>query len=167
MRFLKPLAALALVYSVAAVNAQADPDAMRGKALPAFTMKDLNGKKITNQTLKGKVVLFDFWATWCGPCKKASPLMQSLHKKYASKGLVVVGANVNDAKGAASKYKKDHKYSYLFTTGGEDLLRKAGFTGIPGFIFVDKKGVVQKVQLGFGDELSADFENTVRRLLAS
>jgi thiol-disulfide isomerase/thioredoxin len=159
--------AFALVAAVAAVNAQGDPEAMRGKALPAFTMKDLNGKAVTNASLKGKVVLFDFWATWCGPCKKASPLMQELHKKYSSKGLVVVGANVNDQAGAAAKYKKDHKFSYLFTTGGEALLRKTGFTGIPGFIFVDKKGVVQRVQLGFGEGLGDDFENTVRRLLAS
>ncbi len=166
MRFVKPLMAFALLSAMVAVNGQADPSALKGKALPAFKMTDLNGKAVTNASLKGKVVLFDFWATWCGPCKKASPLMQTLHKKYASKGLVVVGANVNDAKGAASKYKNEHKYSYLFTTGGEELLRKTGFSGIPGFIFVDKKGIVQKVQLGFGEELTTEFENTVKQLLA-
>ncbi len=159
--------ALALASALVVGNAQpGDPDAMKGKALPKFAMKDLNGKPITNATIKGKVVLFDFWATWCGPCKKASPLMESLHKKYASKGLVVIGANVSDAAGSAAKYKKEHKYSYLFTTGGEDLLRTAGFAGIPGFIFVDKKGVVQKVQTGFGEALSADFESTIKKLLA-
>ena len=157
--------ALALVSAFVVSPAQ-DPEAMRGKALPAFTMKDLNGKTVSNASLKGKVVLFDFWATWCGPCKMASPLMQSLHKKYASKGLVVLGANVSDAKGAAAKYKKEHNFDYLFTTGGEGLLKKAGFTGIPGFIFVDKKGVVRKVQSGFGPQLEADFENAIKKLLA-
>ena len=167
MRFVKPLLTLALVSAFVVSQAQGDPQAMNGKALPAFSMKDLNGKPVTNKSLKGKVVLLDFWATWCGPCKMASPLMETLHKKYSGKGLVVIGANIQDPKGAAAKYKKEHKYSFLFTTGGEELMRKAGFTGIPGFVFVDKKGIVRKVQVGYGTSLEKEFDSVVRSLLAS
>jgi thiol-disulfide isomerase/thioredoxin len=169
MKFMKPIVAMALVSAMVAGVSQgtANPTAMTGKPLPAFKMTDLAGKTVTNASLKGKVVLFDFWATWCGPCKMASPLMQSLHKKYASKGLVVIGANVLDEEGKAAKYKKEHGYTYRFTTGGDDLLRKGGFRGIPGFIFVDKKGVVRKVQVGFSPEAGVEMENAVKKLLAS
>ena len=172
MKMLKHVAALALISSIAVAQAQTPqnrpgPESLTGKAMPKFTMKDLSGKAVTNASLKGKVVIFDFWATWCGPCKAASPLMQDLHKKYAKKGLVVVGANVMDpAPNGAKNYSKEHGYNYLFTTGGDDLARSIGITGIPCFVFMDKKGIVQKVQIGYGDELKIQFEDTVRSLLA-
>lgn len=142
-------------------------NAMEGKKLPTFTMKDLAGKPVTNATLKGKVVVFDFWATWCGPCMKASPLMQSLHKKYASKGLMVIGAKVQDENGSAANYAKEHGYSYKFTNGGDALFETFKVPGIPCFVFVDKKGVVNKVQIGYGPELEAVFDKKVQALLAA
>jgi cytochrome c biogenesis protein CcmG/thiol:disulfide interchange protein DsbE len=111
-------------------------------------------------------VLFDFWASWCGPCKAASPTMEAFSKKYGSKGLVVIGANVSDQPGAAAKYVKEHGYTYKFTTGGDPILGKFGFNGIPAFVFMDKKGIVRKVQMGYGTELNAEFESEIKKLLA-
>lgn len=139
----------------------------QGKPIPSFTMKDTAGKAVSNKTLKGKVYIVDFWATWCAPCVAASPLMNKLYKKYSSQGLVILGANVSDKPGAAVSYKKQHKYAYTFTTGGEGLAGKLGVSGIPAFFFVDKKGVVQKVQEGFSPKLEADFEATIKKLLAA
>ena len=123
-----------------------------GKTVPAFSMRDLAGKTHTDKTLRGRVVLIDFWATWCGPCKKAAPVMQALHTKYGKKGLTVIGANVEGIEGDASKLVKDyratHKYTYTFTVGNEDLGSKWKVEGIPTFILVDKKGVVRIIQTG-------------------
>jgi thiol-disulfide isomerase/thioredoxin len=137
-----------------------------GKPVPAFTMKDTAGKTITNKSLKGKVYVIDFWATWCGPCKQASPGMNELHKKYAKQGLVVLGANISDTPGSALKYKKEHKYGYTFTTGGEKLAQALGVQGIPAFFFVDRNGKIAEVQEGYGPGLDAKFEATVKKLLA-
>jgi thiol-disulfide isomerase/thioredoxin len=163
------LAALAALGSVAGSIAAMPqgPEKMEGKKMPAFTMKDTNGKTITDKSLKGKVVLVDFWATWCPPCVAASPTMNKLHAKYAKQGLVILGANVSDRPGAAVKYKNEHKYAYTFTTGGEKLANSLGVRGIPAFFFVDRKGVIQDVQTGFGPELEKQFEGTVKRLLAA
>jgi cytochrome c biogenesis protein CcmG, thiol:disulfide interchange protein DsbE len=172
IKFAKPLIAFVLASAFVIGQPQAgNPEKLKGKALPSFKMKDLSGKTITNSSLKGKVVLLDFWASWCGPCKAASPLMQELHAKYNKQGLIVIGANVLEftpeaKKTAAAKYKKEHKYTYTFTTGGDDLVRKAGFTGIPAFIYVDRKGIVQQVQMGYGPEAKSQMEKQVRNLLA-
>ena len=167
-RISKVVLAVAALSVVGSAFAQAPPkNALEGKKLPAFTMKDLSGKTVNNASLKGKVVIFDFWATWCGPCMKASPLMQSLHKKYGSKGLMVIGAKVQDDEGSAADYAKKHGYTYKFTNGGDPLFNAFKVGGIPCFVFVDKKGVVNKVQIGYGDELVTQFETRVKTLLAA
>ena len=61
-------------------------------------MPDLAGKKVDLAELKGKVVLVDFWASWCGPCKEEMPVLEALHEKYAEEGLVIVGVNIDNNK---------------------------------------------------------------------
>lgn len=167
-RFL-PLAALAL-FSTGAF-AQAALQAMVGKPLPAMKMADINGKVHTNASLKGKVVLLDFWATWCGPCKAASPSMNMLHKKYSKQGLVVIGANTMDGSPADSKkksiaYQREHKYAYNFTYDNDAFAKSVGVGGLPTFVFVGRDGKVSKVQVGFGENLVSVFESTIKSLLA-
>jgi len=149
--------------------------AWKGKPAPKFSMKAIDGKVHTNASLKGKVVLLDFWATWCGPCKAASPSMQNLHKKHASKGLVVVGANgwESGPKGPdvnnpsyAKKYATEHKYSYVFTYGNDPLMKTLGMNGIPTFVLIDRKGVIREVWTGFGPRSEATMEAAIGKLLA-
>jgi thiol-disulfide isomerase/thioredoxin len=162
------VAASLLVFATAA---QAQVKKFEGKTMPAFSMKDVKtGKVYTNSSLKGKVVILDLWATWCGPCKMASPTMQRLHAKYAKQGLVVIGANVDgsDSVSAVKKYADSHKYSYAFTQGNDELSNKLEVQGIPAFLFIDKKGVVRRVATGFAPGQSEiQFEQVVRSLLAS
>lgn len=157
----------ALVAAIA--TAQSPVESLNGKKMPSFSMTDLSGKKHTNTSLKGKVVILDFWASWCGPCKAASPTMQALHQKYASKGLVVIGANTEgqgDGFAIAKKYAAEHRFGYTFTAKNEDFAQKLGIQGIPTFIFIDKKGVVRRVEVGFNPgSTPASFEDTVKRLL--
>lgn len=164
-------AASILAIGAIVVSAQGGQgEALKGKPFPSFKMTDTTGKVHTNASLKGKVVLLDFWATWCGPCKAASPTMQKLHEKYAKQGLVVIGANTferpNDRAGAAAKYKKEHSYGYTFTKENDKLAQQLGVNGIPFFVFIDRKGVVREVATGFGaGESPAQFEEIVKKLL--
>lgn len=142
-----------------------------GKPAPAFSLKTLSGKTLTNANTKGKVVLIDMWASWCGPCKAASPTMQELHKKFASKGLMVVGANVMDgsvadSKMQSAKYQKEHKFSYTFAFGADPLAEKFGVQGIPFFVVIDRTGIVRDVMVGFSAEHSPSvFANSISKWL--
>jgi thiol-disulfide isomerase/thioredoxin len=148
-----------------------------GKPMPSFRMIDIQEQPITNESLKGKVVLIDFWATWCGPCRMLSPILQMLHEKYAARGLVVIGANTSERNGLglsspikdwAADYAREHHYTYTFTYGNESFERSCRVPGLPTVFLVDKKGVVRDVEEGITPPL-ADFqailEDAVKRLL--
>lgn len=142
---------------------------VEGKPVPTFSMKTTAGKTVSNSSLKGKVVLLDFWATWCGPCKAASPLVQKLHSTFGKKGFVAIGANTfeqDNPAGAAKKYAAEHSYTYLFTVQNDKLAESWGVTGIPYFVLIDKKGVVNKVYRGYGPEMDKDLNARVAKLVA-
>lgn len=169
MKRILATAALAILTFSAFSQGGGSLSGLVGKSAPPFKMKDVKGKTHTNKSLKGKVVLLDFWATWCGPCKAASPTMQALHKKYASKGLVVVGANAFDGTDGLAKskaYSKEHGYSFTFTYGNDKFAQSLGIRGIPAFVFIGKDGKIAETQVGFGEELAGKFETTVKNLLA-
>jgi thiol-disulfide isomerase/thioredoxin len=143
------------------------------RKMPAFKLVDTTGKSITNETLKGKVYLMDFWATWCGPCKAAMPTMQKLHNKYKSRGFTVIGTNILERGGnktiIAGQFQKAAKFTYVFaknTPDAEKLAQKLKIEGIPTFLLVDKTGTVRHVEVGFSpaheDELAKMIESLLR-----
>lgn len=144
-----------------------------GKAAPTFVGTTTEGAKLSSaDNLKGKVLLLDFWATWCGPCKEASPTMQKLHKDYWAKGLRVIGVSGGEgfeedksAKPIAA-YKKEHKYTYPFVYNNEKSFKDYTITGVPQFILIGKDGKVKKTWEGFTkDKTPADIEAAVKAAL--
>lgn len=162
----------ALVLTAAVVVAQNFPvKQFENKPMPSFKLTDTVGKVHTNSSLKGKVVLIDFWATWCGPCKQAMPMLERLHNKYKGKGLVVIGSDVleqRDKANAAVKFKKASKYTYTFTkndAASEALIPALKIQGIPTMLLIDKKGVVRQVNVGFDPSEEAILAKKIEQLL--
>lgn len=162
------LAAFALVGAPSAPQNANPGAALLNKPLPTFTLNKVGGGTITNQTIKGKVVLFDFWATWCGPCRAASPFMQELHNKYASQGLLVVGANAGEnttGDAPARNYAREHNYTFTFTYESDSLFKALNTGAFPTFVLADKQGVVRKVWVGYSNAQKAQMENAIKSLL--
>ena len=172
---MKSVHAAVLVTALAASSSFAqDPNtglnALVGKPAPAFKMTDIKGKVWTNQNLKGKVVVLDFWATWCGPCKMASPSMQKLHEKYGKKGLVVIGAETLEggAAAGAKKYAAEHHFTYTFTTNNDALTSQLGIAAIPAFVIIGTDGKVARTETGVPSDINKlfpSFEKTIKGLL--
>jgi thiol-disulfide isomerase/thioredoxin len=124
-----------------------------GEAALDFKLMDLAGKEVTLASLKGKVVLLDFWATWCGPCVKAMPSIQKISEDYKGKDVVILGVNTWERKeGAGKKYMTDKGYTYGCLLAGDDLAVAYGISGIPTLIVIGKDGKVEKIEVGFGPE---------------
>ena len=133
-----------------------------GDAAPDFKLMGLDGKEVSLASLKGKVVLLDFWATWCGPCKAAMPTMQKLHDEYASKGAVILGVNTWEQKADAAKdYMASKKFTYGCLLKGDDLATAYGISGIPTLVVIGKDGKVVEIEVGLADPSGAGLRKMI------
>ncbi|MFQ3586341.1 MAG: TlpA disulfide reductase family protein [Fimbriimonadaceae bacterium] len=161
--------ALATFLAAATVGAAVAQDFSRvlNRALPNFTAKDTNGRTVNNASLRGQVVLLDFWATWCGPCKAAKPTMKDLHNRFHARGLRVIGATFQDDPAELRKYLRANPPSFTYLESADALGRQLGITSIPGFVIVDRQGIVRHVIVGFNRNTTpGQLERAITPLLA-
>lgn len=137
-------------------------------------LKSMDGKMIQISDLKGKVVIIDFWATWCGPCRQSFPAMQKVYEKYKNNpnvAILVVNAweRAKDRKEAVLKFLEGKNYTFpIYFDENDETVKKYGVTGIPSKFFLDKNGNIQFKEEGFNgeDKFISDFEDKVELLLA-
>ena len=137
-----------------------------GSRLPEFSAKDLQGHPIFSADLQGKVVLIDFWATWCEPCKKEMPGYQKLADRYGTKGFAVVGfkANMMPDTEEPVGFARKIGVHYPLVLATDDLLQKlGGLEGLPTTLLYDRQGVLRKKVIGF--EYTEVFESELKTLL--
>lgn len=113
--------------------------------------------------LRGKVVVLDFWATWCGPCRMTIPSLQALYQKYRNQGLVLIGISSEDS-GTLKAFQIKASQNYpLFHDPGQLTQREYAAFAYPTLVLIDRKGIVQRVEVGAHS--AADMERWIRELL--
>ena len=132
---------------------EADATALVGKDAPDFTLNDLEGKAVTLAEDKGSVVVVDFWATWCGPCRESLPGLNKIYKEFQAKGLKVYAVDLEEAKEkvqpVALKLIPDLR---VLLDEKSEVAKKFGVSGIPQTVVIGKDGKVKKVFVGSGNE---------------
>ncbi|HTE05267.1 MAG TPA: TlpA disulfide reductase family protein [Planctomycetota bacterium] len=138
----------------AAPSAPGDVGAVVGKHAPDFTLKDAQGVEHSLSSLRGKLVVLDFWATWCGPCKAAMPGVQKLHERFKDKGVVVIGVDgfERSADADPAGYMAGKGYTYTLLLHGEALAESYAIEGLPTFLVIGDDGVVLAREIGKPDD---------------
>ena len=122
---------------------------LEGKAATDFTLRDLSNHDVQLSGLRGKTVLLDFWATWCGPCREEIPLLQKLQQ--SNPDLVVVGIDVGEDAKVVEKFVKDEGISYKILLAGQDaMLNDYGVHSYPTVFVIDREGIIRDSLIGYG-----------------
>ena len=144
--------------------ASVKPDKER-KTAPDFALKDSDGKVVHLSDYKGKVVLLDFWATWCGPCKLEIPWFMDLQRKNKDRGFEVLGVSMDDEGWEVVKpFLNDLKVNYRVVMGNDTTAQTyGGVDALPTTFLIDKTGKIAAVHVGLASR--KDFEDGVEELL--
>jgi cytochrome c biogenesis protein CcmG, thiol:disulfide interchange protein DsbE len=158
------IATLALASSLPAVALTS-----RGEQAPDFTLTTLDGsQEISLSELAGKVVYIDFWASWCGPCRKALPEVQALWNEYKGENFQMLGVNLDRKVEAGLKYVQSKNVSFpsVYDEGGS-VSTSYGVRSIPSMIIIGPDGKVAFSEVGFNPQRVPDIKKVIEGLLGS
>lgn len=160
------------LFAVACSKTDSTPPAGSSAELnsvaPDFTLKDLTGRNISLSDYRGKVVLLEFWATWCPPCKASVPALIALKQKYEQKGFVVLGLSIDtdsDALEQVRKFSIAHNITYPVLLANEATPKTYNVISIPTSFLIGKDGKIVDIYKGYSDEFSNRVSSQIEKLL--
>jgi peroxiredoxin len=139
---------------------------VKGAPAPDFTLPTIDGKPMKLSDLRGKAVLLNFWATWCGPCKVEIPWFTELQQQYGSQGLVIVGVSMDDdPKKDVPKFAQEMKIDYPILVGNESVADQyGGVEGLPVTFYIGRDGKIVKKVVGLVSH--SEIEDGIKEALA-
>jgi peroxiredoxin len=133
---------------------------------PDFTLKSAEGRNLRLQEQRGQVVLVNFWASWCGPCKVEMPHLNKLHEKYRASGVTLLGVNIDDdaRHGAATAAKWGVKFPVLLDAD-KRVTKLYDLGSMPATVLIDRDGKVRFLHRGYREGMEAQYEAQIRELV--
>lgn len=140
------LTALALVVVIGGCSGGAHP--LEGRPAPAFELRDAGGQTVRLSDLAGQVVVFEFWAPWCGHCRDNVPAMKRIHEELARDGVSVIGVSLEKGQRTVGEFTAAHGMEYRILFAERRMLDDYQVTAIPVTVVVDAKGVIRRWHAG-------------------
>jgi peroxiredoxin len=137
-------ACIVLLWAMGSSAIAQEPASLVGRRAPEFVLEDLHGAHVEVAQMRGKVLLLNFWATWCGPCKVEMPRFMEWQKEYGARGLQVIGVSIDDNAAQARAYVEKLRLNYPVVMGNAKLgERYGGVLGVPVTFLIDRGGIVR------------------------
>ena len=158
----KQVAAIVAVLSLS-LPALAGPP---GAPAPVFTLASRGGQNVSLEQYKGQVVMLNFWASWCGPCRQEMPLLESIYRKYNKMGFTMIGVNVEPDSNAANEWLKATPVSFPILYDRDSKVSKLyDVAGMPSTVIIDRSGKLRVLHRGYkpGDE--NEYLDSIRTLI--
>ena len=142
-----------------------EPAVPYGEPAPDFALPALDGAEVRLADQQGQVVLVDFWATWCGPCKEELPHIETFHRQYGDSGLRVLALSTDMDDDAVQPFIDEHDYTFTVLHADNAVQSDYGVSGIPVVYLVDRQGRVRWHRVGFGPGGEEEMGREIEKLL--
>jgi len=165
MQMKKIITSFVFASVVMLLSGVANASPISGQA-PNFTLKSNTGKNLKLSEFRGQVVMINFWASWCAPCRQEMPLLEDLYKKYKRLGFTILGVNVEENSAPARKLLKNIRVSFpiLFDTKNK-VSKLYNVSAMPSTILVDRNGKMRFLHKGYKPGYEAEYQKQVRSLV--
>lgn len=164
---LKRLILAVAVAGILMLPSRSHAAARAGQPAPAFKITTTSGQPVTLENYRGYVLVVDFFATWCHPCRDSIPHLNEMNRKYGRQGLQVLGLSADDdGERALKSFAAEYQISYPIALAGEATLADFGVRSVPVMFIIDKQGKVAEVFRGFTGEVGRSTEQLIKKLLA-
>lgn len=135
------------------------------EAAPDFTLEDAQGRAVTLSELRGQVVMINFWASWCGPCRQEMPLLEQIHQRYEPLGFKLIGVNVEENPADGQAFLKERPVSFPVLYDPENGLSKLfDVVAMPSTVLIDRQGNIRYLHHGYKPGYENDYQDQIRAL---
>jgi thiol-disulfide isomerase/thioredoxin len=136
-----------------------------GTAAPAFSLKGPDGSEVTLESLRGRVVILDFWGTWCVPCRKTMPVLERLHRKFQDRDVTILGISVADKESDPAAFMKRFGYTYGILLSGDPVAESYRAVMLPTLYVIGKDGKILHAESGAREGAEAQLETLIESAL--
>jgi len=148
-KILKVILPIILTLGLVVTSCSEPSEARVGQPAPDFQLQNLDRESVSLNDLKGKPVLLNFWATWCGPCVSEMPYLQEIYDEWSGKGLVLLAINGGESSSKVSNFLQNYNLSLPVLLDTEGIVaQRYNIMGIPTTFFIDKDGIIQEKVIG-------------------
>lgn len=166
-----PLFARILLSFIAAsslvIPVRVDAAPRKGQPAPSFTVTSTTGQSISLNNYRDHVLILDFFATWCQPCRESIPHLAEMNRKYGKQGLQILGLSVDEDGGRMVKAFSDElRINYPVTVTGDQVTVDFGVRSVPIMFLINKKGEIVEIYRGYTTDMGRSLDQAIRRLLA-
>jgi thiol-disulfide isomerase/thioredoxin len=155
----------ALISGCIRPGSESESSVQIGHPAPPFKLQDLNGKEVSLNDFKGRVVMLDFWASWCGPCRMTMPILENLQNEFKG-SMVLLAIDVQEPKDVVEDFVwKQAVHSQVLLDEKGSVFSAYGFSSLPTQVIIDKEGIIRQVQdAGFGPRTLSELRGEIERL---
>ena len=133
---------------------------------PDFTLTDANGQAVTLSDLRGQVVMINFWASWCGPCRQEMPLLEQIHQRYEPLGFTLLGVNVEENSSDGQAFLQDRPVSFpVLYDPANGISKLYDVVAMPTTVLIDRQGNVRYLHHGYKPGYENDYQDQIRVLV--